>query len=96
MQKWKCHKVVEAFKIAEVRAAAGTPDIFLLYEEGNRTSVAVKREYMVRNHRPVGGYFVKYRDGYESWSPASEFEAGYTKLDERPSSWWRRMLDAVS
>lgn len=24
-----------------------------------------------------GGYFVRYEDGYESWSPAQAFEGGY-------------------
>ena len=31
-----------------------------------------------RNGKP--GYGVKYRDGYVSWSPASEFEAAYQPL----------------
>lgn len=27
----------------------------------------------------IGGYFVRYADGYTSWSPAEAFEKGYTK-----------------
>ena len=35
----------------------------------------------IRKHNPVpGGYYVVYRDGYKSWSPAKEFEDGYTRV----------------
>ncbi len=35
----------------------------------------------VSKHRPkVGGYYVVYKDGYKSFSPADAFEDGYTKL----------------
>jgi len=40
----------------------------------------VSAEYM-RKHRPsVGGYFIRYKDGYESYSPEKAFVEGYTKL----------------
>lgn len=29
---------------------------------------------------PLGGYYVLYKDGYESWSPADAFEEGYTRI----------------
>lgn len=28
----------------------------------------------------VGGYFIRYADGYESWSPLEAFEAGYREI----------------
>ena len=28
----------------------------------------------------VGGYYVVYADGYKSFSPATAFEEGYTKI----------------
>lgn len=35
----------------------------------------------VRKHSPkVGGYFVVYPDGYQSWSPEEAFESGYTRV----------------
>ena len=35
----------------------------------------------VNKHQPrVGGYYVQYADGYESWSPAEAFEEGYTRI----------------
>lgn len=29
---------------------------------------------------PVEGYYVRYKDGFESWSPATAFEDGYTRV----------------
>ena len=35
----------------------------------------------IQKHKPVvGGYFVMYEDGYQSFSPAKAFEEGYTRL----------------
>jgi hypothetical protein len=32
-------------------------------------------------HSPeAGGYYVQYKDGYTSFSPAEAFEEGYTRL----------------
>ncbi len=37
-------------------------------------------DYM-RKHQPkIGGYFVVYKDGYKSFSPAEAFEEGYTRI----------------
>jgi hypothetical protein len=35
---------------------------------------------MTKHNPQVGGYYVMYKDGYQSWSPASEFEDGYTRI----------------
>ena len=49
-------------------------------EEEGYAPFKVNHEY-VRKHNPqVGGYYVVYKDGYKSWSPAEVFEKGYTKL----------------
>ena len=46
--------------------------------------VRVDGQYL-RQHRPeVGGYYVVYKDGYKSYSPAKAFEEGYTRLGRRP------------
>lgn len=37
-------------------------------------------EYMNKHQPQIGGYYVKYADGYESFSPAEAFESGYTKV----------------
>jgi hypothetical protein len=88
---WRCHKIVEAFRIREIRAispairrggitgpllvAALVPD-----EEGINY-VEVSKEYMDKHQPKTGGYYVRYpRDGYESYSPYEPFQFGYTRL----------------
>ena len=39
----------------------------------------VKAEPMEKDSNP--GYRVKYKDGYESWSPKEVFEGAYRELD---------------
>lgn len=76
--KYKCHKVVEAFKIEHIEV---DDDGFILSSLSTGDSVLVGSEY-IRKHNPqVGGYFVVYEDGYQSWSPAKAFEDGYTRLE---------------
>lgn len=41
----------------------------------------VSAEYMQKHKPKVGGYWVKYKDGYESYSPADAFEDGYESVD---------------
>ena len=36
----------------------------------------------------AGGYYVRYPDGYESWSPAEAFEEGYTLVEEQAEGLW--------
>ncbi len=85
MPKYKCHKVVWALKIAALTDTS-KPDeetdgsLLLTPADDGYEKFRVDREY-VRKHKPtVGGYFVKYEDGYKSFSPAKAFEDGYTKI----------------
>lgn len=78
LRKWKCHKVVEAAKIASVHHGK------LLLEvadgAGGQTEVLISDSWDARHKPQPGGYFVRYDDGYESYSPAKAFEEGYTPL----------------
>lgn len=76
-QKYRCHKVVEAFKIKHVLGAVGENLII-----GDGVNVCVTNEWMEKHQPEVGGYFVRDEDGCESYSPASAFEGGY-KLVKR-------------
>ena len=63
LPRYKCHKTVEAFKIAAM-AAISSGNIRLICEN-NAHSVVVNSAY-VDKHRPkVGGYYVCYDDGYQ-------------------------------
>lgn len=74
---WKSHKVVAADKIIKV------------WHNGTRWDLAcgatIKISDELRNRVPQGvaaggGYYVRYEDGFESWSPADAFEKGYRRL----------------
>lgn len=86
MKTYKSHKTVEAAKILEANALVETGAAVLLLEGYGTTTVAAE---WVRKHAPpsealgslVGGYFVRYADGYTSWSPAQAFEEGYSEVD---------------
>lgn len=89
MPRYKCHKQVWALKIAAIafdhdnaRAADRETDgtATITPEEVGYAPFVVDAEY-VQKHKPkVGGYYIVYRDGYKSWSPASEFEDGYARI----------------
>lgn len=41
---------------------------------------SVDAAFMAKHKPDVGGYFVVYKDGYKSYSPAKAFEEGYTRI----------------
>ncbi len=83
-----CHKHVQAFKIETIildGLIANDPNYEpegggRLYSGSEPVSADVDVAYMRRCNPEVGGYYVRYEDGYESYSPAKAFEEGYTPL----------------
>ena len=82
LPRYKCHKEVHALKIAEVApfhtfqgGAIITPSLnaYMAFE--------VDKAYMEKHDPKVGGYFVVYEDGYQSFSPAKAFEASVVGVD---------------
>lgn len=51
-------------------------------------SVTVSEDYVKKHQPKVGGYYVRYEDGYESFSPAEAFEGGYKKIHEGTLHVW--------
>lgn len=43
----------------------------------------VSQEFIMKHRPEVGGYYVVYKDGYTSFSPAQAFEEGYTSADTK-------------
>lgn len=84
MPKYRCFKEVWALKIASVafNGCDTTTDenpIVTVAFEG--TTFAPKKFNLHRKPTPqVGGYYVVYEDGYESFSPAKAFEEGYALI----------------
>ncbi|HGL5374106.1 TPA: hypothetical protein ACKFCW_002978 [Citrobacter farmeri] len=78
LPRWQCHKVVQAAKILTIFEGGLTTRIVV--EGGLHFDV---NDAWLAKHEPArGGYFVRYEDGYESYSPAATFEMGYTPLNQ--------------
>ena len=87
LPQYQSHKKVRGLKIKTVKLH--NQDTFdesdgsgiLSFEKDGYLPRKVSRDYM-RKHKPqAGGYFVVYKDGYESWSPGDVFEAGNTLIE---------------
>lgn len=84
LPKYQSIKVVEAAKIARIHG-----QVMLLSfcnhvtrsELGHVTKVEVEQNYIDKHQPQVGGYYVRYEDGYESYSPQDPFESGYLPLE---------------
>jgi hypothetical protein len=71
---YRSHKEVWAIKIERIKFEADGG----AYLEGQGAAVKVDNAYMSKHNPQVGGYYVLYKGGYESWSPADAFEDGYS------------------
>lgn len=85
MPRYKCHKEVFALKIAKIWQHGRTPELdsagaTITPEDPGYGPFEVDFEYWSKHKPQVGGYYVVYDDGYESFSPAKAFEEGYTRL----------------
>lgn len=86
LPEYQSHKKVWALKIVAIAypddlvkqmPAAGLPAHLIF--DSPYPSIRVAGDYLNKHNPQVGGYFVVYEDGYESFSPAKAFESGYTK-----------------
>ena len=50
---------------------------YVLRDVSGLLEAVVSDEFVMDHHVHTGGYFVRYENGYESFSPQAEFEAGY-------------------
>ena len=78
---WRSHKVVQALKIRTLSPINDPEGSTVMYAEGSEP-LRLSRAYVEKHEPKEGGYYVRYEDGYESWSPAEAFEGGYTPLVE--------------
>lgn len=77
---YRSHKTVRALKISQIERHSGVGEATIHPVETDYAPFRVSAAYMERHKPEVGGYFVAYDDGYESWSPAQAFEEGYTRI----------------
>ncbi len=91
MPKYQSHKQVWALKIKSIvfdvdlakkdnRETDG--GAIITPEEERFSPFKVDHVYVSKHSPEVGGYYVVYEGGYESWSPADAFESDYTNLDK--------------
>ena len=87
MPQYKCHKIVSALKIAEVkpvkvRLVAGPLDFDTIVPVDKRyAEFEVSPEFLDKHQPKPGDYYVVYKDGYASISPARAFEDGYSLIE---------------
>ncbi len=83
MPRYRCHKEVWALKIADIRVDEvdlATNGATITPTESGYAPFRVNAAYLEKHRPKVGGYYVVYKDGYQSFSPADAFEDGYTKI----------------
>jgi hypothetical protein len=89
MPKYRSHKEVWALKIerieydntkaqAEGRETDGSA--MIVPSDPGYAPFKVDSAYLRKHDPHFGGYYVVYKDGYKSFSPAEAFESGYTRI----------------
>lgn len=84
---WASHKVVRGDKISH-RRTSGTLVLACGVEidltDPRHVDLSKRLDAMMPKELS-GGYYVRYQDGYESWSPAEAFETGYVRIEALPT-----------
>lgn len=82
LPRYQSFKIVWALKIKAIEDPNHATDGSRLItpEEEGYAPFAVDGDYIAKHNPRVGGYYVQYKDGYKSYSPAEAFEGGYTKI----------------
>lgn len=83
LQRYQCHKQVSAGKILFM-AKDEQGGKLMLHIDNLANIVPVDLAYLEKHKPQIGGYYVVYEDGYESFSPAEAFEQGYSLIEAGP------------
>ena len=78
---YKCHKEVNAAKIAVIEFEADDSAKIALIGLDYIIKTDANYKTKFRGDENDLGYYVIYQDGYVSWSPIKAFEEGYTRVD---------------
>lgn len=81
LETYVSHKRVQAGKILFM-ARDEENDRLMLHLDSMANILPVAGAFLERHKPEIGGYYVRYADGYESYSPAQAFEEGYTLVRE--------------
>ena len=84
MPRYRSHKEVWALKIAKVEhvdeSEVAPRQAIITPADDGYAPFSVPAEYLDKHDPKAGGYYVVYKDGYKSWSPADAFEDGYSRV----------------
>lgn len=87
LPRYQSHKIVEALKIKSMREVTdpgGKVMALDIEPEESGFGIFTVEAKFIPKHDParprVGWYWVRYENGYESFSPADAFESGYTRV----------------
>lgn len=80
MPKYECHKKVRALQIESIEISPKMDEGARLHVGEGFSPIPVTVEWLSKHQPYNGGYYVVYKDGYTSFSPAEAFEAGYTRI----------------
>jgi len=84
LPKYQCHKQVWALKIKSVERTPpfheSGPKWIITPEDPAYAPFDVSVDYYYKHDPRPGGYWVKYVDGYQSFSPQEAFENWYTRI----------------
>lgn len=80
MPRYKCHKEVWALQIKLIGVNEADGSGLITPEEAGYAAFKVSKEYMDKHKPQPGGYYVVYKGGYKSFSPAEALEDGYSKM----------------
>lgn len=78
LPRYQCHKQVSALQIKH--CIPNPRGVELHFADERYVPMQMTDEWMKKTGAEPGGYFVWYDDGYQSYSPAQAFEAGYTRI----------------
>lgn len=85
LPKYVSHKQVWALKLARIEMLPENAGVRLFFHDERYAPLERDYGYQLRikdggDDPDDPGYFVRYPDGYESWSPTKAFEEGYTPV----------------
>jgi hypothetical protein len=86
MKKYTGTKTVQAFKIGAQELYGFGGGGALYPTDSSMPPRIVSESYLLKHTPAPGGYYVRYEDGYESYSPAEAFEKAYRESPIHPAS----------
>ena len=101
LPKYRSHKIVAALKIGQVSCSyqdidneghRAMTDVLITPDNEKFAPFNVTPDWWHKHLPAAGGYFVVYKDGYSSYSPAPAFEEGNAECPDLDPDWREKAL----